>query len=212
MRSYIIIFRTSYSQNRIVSQPSSIKRKTVVRMKKNFNWLVLIPIILWSQTLSAQTDPTNRRLEDTLGRLYINHKSLTVVYSKLHDTALEAVNGSDKQLNYIQKSYLFVSEANMVCFYQWELLSIIDYIKDSHRSDYFTLRVKDLKRAIFETRDRVVSLKLYSAYIDDREALKLIDEAVGLIEANIYMFEELVAILKPLVNTPRPFDSSPQDS
>ena len=181
-------------------------------MKKNTNWLILIPILLWSQTLSAQTDPIDRRLEDILGRLYINHKSLTVVYSKLHEAALEAVHGSDKQLSYIQKSYLFVSEANLVCFYQWELLSIIDYIKDSHRSDYFTLRVKDLKRAIFETRDRVVSLKLYSGYIDSRETLKLLDEAVGLIEANIYMFEELAAILKPLANTPRPFDSYPQDS
>ena len=180
-------------------------------MKKNVNWLILIPILVWSQTLSAQTEPIDGRLEDTLGRLYINHKSLTVVYSKMHEVALEAVNGSDKQLNYIQKSYLFVSEANLVCFYQWELLSIIDYIKDSHRSDYFTLRVKDLKRAIFETRDRVVSLKLYSAYIENREALKLIDEAVGLIEANIYMFEELAAILNPLANTPRHFDSPHQD-
>ena len=126
-------------------------------MKKYINWLILFSLLLWSQTISAQTNSIDRRLEDILGRLYINHKSLSVVYSKLHDQALEAVNGSDKQLSYIQKSYLFVSEANLVCFYQWELLSIIDYIKDSHRSDYFTLRVKDLKRAIFETRDRCVS-------------------------------------------------------
>jgi hypothetical protein len=181
-------------------------------MKKYITWLILITILLWSQTLPAQTNLIDRRLEDILGRLYINHKSLTVVYSKLHEAALEAVNGSDKQLSYIQKSYLFVSEANLVCFYQWELLSIIDYIKDSHRSDYYTLRVKDLKRAIFETQDRVVSLKLYSAYIDSRETLKLLDEAVGLIEANIYMFEELTAILKPLANTPRSMGSHQQDS
>jgi len=176
-------------------------------MKKNINWLILIPLILWSQTTAAQTDSNNGRFEDILGRLYINHKSLTVVYSNLHDVALEAVIGSDQQLSYIQKSYLFVSEANLVCFYQWELLSIIEYIKDSHRSDYFTLRIKDLKRAIFESRDRVVSLKLYSAYIDNRGTIELIDEAVGLIEANIYMFEELVALLEPLANSPNPFDS-----
>lgn len=181
-------------------------------MKKNINWLILVPLLLSSQMTSAQTNAVDGRLEDILGRLYINHKSLTVVYSNLHSAALEAVNESDQQLSYIQKSYLFVSEANLVCFYQWELLSIIEYIKKSHRSDYFTLRVKDLKRAIFEIQDRVVSLKLYSAYIDNRGTLDLIEEAVGLIEANIYMFEELVAILEPLANSPNPFKPIPQDS
>ena len=181
-------------------------------MKRNINWLILLPLLLCSQTISAQTDSIDRRLEDILGRLYINHKTLSVVYSKLHDEALDAVNGSDEQLSYIQKSYLLVSEANLVCFYQRELLYITDYIKDSHRSDYYTLRVKDLKRAIFETRDRVVSLKLYSVYIESRETHKLLNEAIGLIEANIYIFEELADILKPLANSPPSFISNPLDS
>jgi hypothetical protein len=181
-------------------------------MKKNINWVILALLLLSSQTALAQTDAVDGRLNEIIGRLYLNHRSLSVVYSNLHDTALEAVNGSDQQLSYIQKSYLFVSEANFVCFYQWELLSITGYIKDSHRSDYFTLRVKDLERAVFESRDRIVSLKLYSTYIENQEPRRLLDEAVGLIEANIYMFEELAALLEPLANAPNPFNRSLRDS
>ncbi len=181
-------------------------------MKKNFNWVILVLLLLLSQTALAQSSAIDGRFEEIIGRLYLNHRSLSVVYTNLHDAALDAVNGTDQQLSTIQKSYLFVSEANFVCFYQWELLSITGYIKDSHRSDYFTLRVKDLERAAFESRDRVVSLKLYSAQIENPEPRELLDEAVGLIEANIDMFEELADLLKPLANPPNPFNRSLRDS
>jgi hypothetical protein len=146
------------------------------------------------------------RLETQLGRLYLNHKSLNHVYRNLHDVALDSMAGSDRQLSYIQKTYLFVNEANLMCFYQWELLSIADYIKEDYQADYFTLRVKDLDRAIFESKDRVNSLKLYFGFIENETARKLIDDAVGLIEANIYIYETVMELLRPLANPPNPFE------
>lgn len=181
-------------------------------MNKRIVRLILALIVLHSQTALAQAEDIDSHLKEIIGRLYLNHKSLSVVYSNLHDTALDAVNGSDEQLGFIQKTYLFVSEANLMCLHQWELLSIIGYIKDSHLSDYYTLRVKGLERAVFESRDRLVSLKLYSAYIESPEPRELIEEAVGLIEANIYMFEELADLLKPHANPPNPFTRSLHDS
>ena len=113
---------------------------------------------------------------------------------------------------YIQKTYLFVSEANLICRSQWELLSIANTIKDRHRSDYFTLRVKGLEWAAFESRDRVVSLNLYAAYIENAEPRKLIEEAVGLIEANIDMYDELATLLEPLTNPPNPYGRNRKES
>jgi hypothetical protein len=154
----------------------------------------------------ARADSTEERMRELVSRLLINHKELSTTYRNLHDAAIDVVSGNQAELSYIQKAYLFVSEANLICFYQWELLSITPYIKPDSRSDFFTLRVKDLDRAIFESRDRVNSLKLYYAFIDNERARGLIDEAVGMIEANVYTFEELMALMKPLSNTGNPFD------
>ena len=181
-------------------------------MNKRIVQLVLALIFLFSQTALAPAGDLDNRFNEIVSRLYLNHRSLSVVYNKLHDAALDAVNGSDQQLAAIQKTYLFVSEANLVCLSQWELLSIIGYIKDSHLADYYTLRVKGLDRAAFESRDRLISLKLYSADIENPEPRELIEEAVGLIEANIYMFEQLADILKPLANPPNPFTRSLKNS
>lgn len=165
-------------------------------------FLALFPV----PKVSAQTEIPEDQLRTHLGRLYLNYKSLDRVYRSLHDVALDAVAGSDQQLSYIQKTYLFVSEANLMCFYQWELLSITGYIKADHRKDFFTLRVKDLDRAAFESKDRVNSLKLYYGFIQDKTALKLIDDAIGLIEADIYIYETLINLLRPLANPPNPFN------
>jgi hypothetical protein len=170
---------------------------------------ILAMLLFWhltGQQAPAQKNTLFSRLETQLGRLYLNHKSLNQIYRNLHDVALDAMGGSDRQLSYIQKTYLFVNEANLMCFYQWELLSITDYIKEDYQSDYFTLRVKDLDRAIFESKDRVNSLKLYYGYIEIETARKLIDEAVGLIEANIYIYETLMDLLQPLANPPNPYE------
>ncbi len=142
------------------------------------------------------------QLNELITRLYLNHDSLQTVYRDLHDAAIDNIDGPDRQLSYIQKSYLFVSEANLVCKYQWELLSIVNYIRQDSRSDYYTLRVKSLRRAIFESRDRINSLMLYHGFIENAETRKLLDDAIGLIEANIYTYEQIVAALQPLANPP----------
>ena len=166
-------------------------------------------IILWMlivQTTAGFPADAQSRLETIVGRLYLNYKRLDSIYNDLHEASLDAVGGSEQQLSYIQKAYLFVNEANLMCFYQWELLGVAEYIKEERKSDYFTLRVRDLGRAIFESRDRINSLKLYQAYIEKDAASKKIDEALGIIEANIYIYEEISDILKAHANPPNRFN------
>ena len=162
---------------------------------------VMVSLILCGGAIGS---PKDGHLNDLISRLYLNHKSLQQVYRDLHDSAIDNIDGPDRQLGYIQKSYLFVSEANLVCQYQWELLSIVEYIRKENRSDYFTLRVKGLRRAIFESRDRITSLTLYYGFIDSEQTRKLLDDAIGLIEANIYTYEQLVDLLRPMANPPNP--------
>ena len=173
-------------------------------MNKTISAAMTAVIVALCLTAGAAVGEMDERLEELIARLRLNHTSLKAVYRDLHDAAIDNVAGPDQQLGYIQKSYLFVSEANLMCLYQWELLSIAEYIREESRSDYFTLRVKGLRQAIFESRDRINSLKLYYGFIDSAETRKLLDAAIGLIEANIYTYEQLVDMLEPMANPPNP--------
>jgi len=156
-------------------------------------------------TVSA-ADPWKAEIRPLVERLHVNYLSLDAVYHQLHEAAIDAVDRSAEELGYIQKTYLFVSEANLICFYQWELLAIVDYIEDDKVADYLTLRVRDLDRSIFESRDRINSLQLYSGFIDHAGARQSIEQAVGLIEANIYTYEALRDVLQPLANPPNRYN------
>lgn len=156
-------------------------------------------------TGDAVSEEALPRLKSNVEKLYLNYVELERIYKELHNVSVDEISGPDMQLSYIQKAYLFVSEANLVCYTQWRFLSITPYIKNESKSDFFTLSVKDLDKAAFESRDRVNSLKLYYSYIDSEPARKLIDAAIGIIEGNIYMYEQMYEILRPLTNTPEKF-------
>jgi hypothetical protein len=181
-----------------------LENKGDAAMKSRCVAVITAMILTLAAGAEAQRGPGGEALNELIARLYLNHKSLQTVYRDLHESAIDNAGGPDRQLSYIQKTYLFVSEANLICQYQWELLSTVDYIRQESRSDYFTLRVKGLRRAIFESRDRVNSLMLYYGFIDNSQTRKLLDDAIGLIEANIYTYENLVDILQPMANPPNP--------
>jgi hypothetical protein len=181
-----------------------LENKGNTAMKSRWFAVITAMILTLAASAGAQSGPGGEALNELIARLYLNHKSLHTVYKDLHESAIDNVGGPDRQLSYIQKTYLFVSEANLICLSQWELLSIVDYIRQESRSDYFTLRVKGLRQAIFESRDRVNSLMLYYGFIDNSQTRKLLDDALGLIEANIYTYEQLVDILRPMANPHNP--------
>jgi len=166
-----------------------------------FFWLLVAPVADGTAAEGWQGE-----IRTLIERLQANYRSLDEVYHRLHAAAIDTAERSAEELSYIQKTYLFVSEANLICYSTWQLLAAVEYIEQEKLADYLTLRVRDLDRSIFESRDRVTSLKLYSAYIEHAEALQAIDRAIGLIEANIYTYEALRDTLQPLANPPNRFN------
>jgi hypothetical protein len=100
------------------------------------------------------------------------------------------------QHNYIQKIALFINEARLICYYQWALISIHDYIKRDMRSDFYTLRLKDLRQAISDLAFTIQLIDLYLLYIEKEEARQPTAEAVANIKAGIYLLEGMAEIIE----------------
>jgi hypothetical protein len=120
------------------------------------------------------------------------------LYGDLREVTSAYIYQADEQLNYMQKITLFINEARLICYYQWQLFSIMDYIKAEAKKDYYTLRRKDLTKAKADLTFIRSLLDLYRTYIENKAALPPIDEAAANIEANVYLFERLVEILDDL--------------
>ena len=151
---------------------------------------------------NANPHPDYTPLRTEVEQLYLNYHELKAVDSDLHTVALLNMERSDGQLGHIQSAARLIEQANLIAYYQWQLLSITEYIRDSARSDFFTLRVKDVAEARRKSKDLVLTIKVYDAFIKDAAALALIDKAVGHIERNMTIYETLHALMLPMANKP----------
>lgn len=170
---------------------------------KRILWALVFVFLLIPGKGASQDQASLARMELLSGRLYLNYRNLETIYKEMHDHALSSLGESDAQLDYIQKTYLLINGAKTILFYQWELLSIQEYLREDAKGDYYTLRFRDLERAINDSKFSATLIDLYAAYITDKEATKSIEEALSIIRGSIYMFEEFRRILAPLSNRPR---------
>jgi len=135
--------------------------------------------------------------------LYLNFHELKVVHSDLHAAARQHIeNQGGRQLAEIQSAARFIDKANLIAYYQWELMSITPYIKAKARSDFFTLRVKDVADAHQKSKDLILGIKVYDAFIRDPDALALIAKGIGLIEQHMASYDALLDLMTPLANPP----------
>jgi hypothetical protein len=162
--------------------------------------LTFLPLCLLS---CSHFKEVNKDVKPIVEKLYLNVKALDNVYHHLHELAQIQMHQSDQQLNHIQKSYLFLNEAKLICHYQWKLLSITPYISESSRIDYHTLLRSDLQKAISEVKFRITLLELYSAYMTHKSARNLLKEGIGLLQGCTYMFDKLQNRLKPVSHKPK---------
>ena len=136
--------------------------------------------------------------------LYLNYHELKVVHSDLHAAARLHIEQQGEQLAEIQSAARFIEQANLIAYYQWELLSITAYIREEARSDFFTLRVKDIADARQKSEDLILAVKVYDAFIRDPVVLALIEKSIGHIERNIDIYDKLQSLMIPLANSPPP--------
>jgi len=141
-------------------------------------------------------------LRTEVEQLYLNYHELKIVYSDLRAAARLHIEREGGQLGEIQNAARFIDQANLIAYYQWELLSITEYIRDSARGDFFALRVKDVADAHQKSKDLVMAIKVYDAFIQDPEALALIDKGIRHIEQHMDLYEALYGLMLPMANRP----------
>lgn len=155
-------------------------------------------LLLWSAAAGAES---LERLRSLTGDLRRNERYLAEIRSGLNEAAtagLFALN--DEQLNAVQRSAIFVDTARLICRYQRELFAVTPYIREDARSDFFTLRHRDLGDAIFESREVVKALRLYAAAVEAPDIRELAEEGRAAVSANIRLFEMMRERIAPLVN------------
>ena len=141
-------------------------------------------------------------LRSEVEKLYLNYHELKVIESDLHAAARRHIEEGGSQLTHIQSAARFIAQANLIAYYQWELLSITEYIREGARSDFFTLRVRGVDDARQRSKDLILAIQVYEAFIQDAEALDLIQKGILHIERNVAIYDRLLQHMTPLANPP----------
>ena len=132
-------------------------------------------------------------LEAVVETLYLNYHALETVHANLHLAVLHQMEQADSRFREIQSAARFVRQANLIAYYQWELIALTPYIDGDRLRDFFTLRFQDLDDARQKTRDLVLQIKVYDAFIHDRQAQSAIAQSLELLEAHIQSYGEIMA-------------------
>jgi hypothetical protein len=175
-----------------------------IQLKRWFYPTSLLLVILLGGCAKTNTLPDFGPLRSEVEALYLNYHELKVVDSDLHAAARRHIEQSGQQLPEIQSAARFITQANLIAYYQWELLSITEYVRDSARSDFFTLRAQDVADARQKSEDLIMAIKVYDAFIRDPQALALIEKGIARIQQNIAIYDALYELMAPLANKPAP--------
>jgi hypothetical protein len=151
--------------------------------------LVLVDCASAPETRGPETAP----LEAVVETLYLNYHALETVHATLHLAVLHQMEQSDSRFREIQNAARFVRQANLIAYYQWELIALTPYIDADRLRDFFTLRFQDLDDARQKTKDLVLQIKVYDAFIHDRQAQSAIAQSLALLEAHIQSYGEIMA-------------------
>ena len=148
-------------------------------------------------------------LKTSVEALYLNYHELKTLHSDLHTAALAHIEAAGPELAEIQSAARFIQQANLIAFYQWELLSITHYIRAGARRDFYTLRERDLMDARDKSKDLIIATKVYEAFVRDPQATALIAACIQRIEMHIELYGRMARELRAL-NGRGPGNHAPQ--
>ena len=150
-------------------------------------------------------DGVQARIKPQVETLYLNVRELQEIYSGLRKLAQAyAIRGDNLQLDYVQKAAIYIQKSYHSASHQWEFLSIMEDIRSEAQIDYYTLRHKGLRYATNEAVYDERFIKIYRSQITNAEALKDIDRALEIIEANRDIFNQIMKAIAPLVRKSGP--------
>lgn len=163
--------------------------------------------VLWLVFVGCGLMPERyNELRSPVEQLYLNYQKLDDVFSDILLRSRIEREPSNGELSRIHMIARFIQQANRIAYYQWALLSITEYIDSDASTDFFTLRVADLRFAKDESIELLQLVELYSAFIRDQDVLDEIKRGTDLVEANITLYNALIRQLKPRAR-PAPFPS-----
>ncbi len=149
-------------------------------------------------------------LKNSVEALYLNYHELKALHSDLHTAALAHIEAAGPELAEIQSAARFIQQANLIAFYQWELLSITHYIRASARRDFYILRERDLIDAQDKSHDLIMATKVYEAFVHDPQATELIAACIQSIEIHIELYGRMARELRELNSRERGDNAPPK--
>ena len=163
-------------------------------------WLAAVLIALGFSAGCASTNDSAEwePLKASVEALYLNYQDLRILHSDLHAAELTHIEAAGTQLAEIQNAARFIQQANLIAFYQWELLSITPYIRVSARRDFYILRERDLNDARDRSEDLILAIRVYEAFIRDPQARELIETCIQRIEKHIALYGQMALELRRL--------------
>jgi hypothetical protein len=113
-------------------------------------------------------------------------------------------DADDRQLGYVQKAGLYVQDASVRIHHQWEMLSVLHYIRPEMLRDYLTLMVRDLTAAIEEIGYDDMFLTIYTPFIASDAVIADLNRAQESMKKNAGVLKQILEKLSPLANAAVP--------
>jgi hypothetical protein len=166
--------------------------------------LGMLLILAGCASTPLSRDDETASLKAAVETLYLNYHALEAVHAELHLAVLQGMAESDDGFREIQSAARFVRQGNLIAYYQWQLIALTPYIDRDRQRDFFTLRFKDLDDARQKTKDLMLQIKVYAAFIHDQRAQSALGRSLELLEAHIASYGEIMAQIESRRNPTRP--------
>ena len=133
--------------------------------------------------------------------LYLAWHELDGIYKDLKFLERAYVfDPDDRQLGYIQKVSLYVQDASIRAYHEWERLSVLHYIRSDMMRDYLTLCAMRLSTAIDAIGYDRMFLVIYHPHIENEMVAGDVDRSLVSIKAQVDLMNRLSQKLLPIAN------------
>lgn len=154
---------------------------------------------------SINSDAIITDLTPDIEALYLTWHGLDQIYKDIKFLERGFLfDPDDRQLGYIQKASLHLQDASVRVHHQWELLSVMHYIRPQMLRDYLTLSVKGLTSAMDEIGYDDMFIEIYAAFITHEDVSADLERAQDQMKKAAGILNEIRQELLPIANSAEP--------
>ena len=163
-------------------------------MKKALAILVLLATLFTPDLSSSQTANLEIELKPIIWGIAQTGKRL----GKLNESLVSAGLQDDSDmpqisaLNAITNS---ISETVNFCHWQIDVLIVLNYVGNEHKTKFYSDRIRTLKYVIESVKRRIAIIQTFYVHVNNSDILHLIDNAKKDMRHAIALFEKALAVL-----------------